>query len=100
MIFIFQINLFLFECSNIDFYRTKTNFANITLRIKGNKEERNLFNINFNKSNYPLEIRINGIKQNIIKYSYYFNNTDNYVELIWNHNKINCNNMFKSCASI
>ena len=99
MIFIFLINLFLFECSNIDFYRTRTNFANITLRIKGNQEQ-NLFNINFNKSNYPYEIRINGINQNIIKYSYYFNNTDNYVELIWNHNKINCNNMFKSCSSI
>ena len=54
----------------------------------------------FNEINYPYEISINLIKQNEVSYNYNFNKSDNYVELLWNDNRINCENMFKGCSSI
>ena len=49
---------------------------------------------------YPDNIYINGKKEEMVNYSYYFNQTDNYVELIWNNSITNCENMFRGCSSI
>ena len=72
--------------------------SNITLKIKG-IGYRNIFGIdvgnNFEKQYYPNEIHINGNKQDIINHTYYFNLTDNIVELFWNHSITNCRNMFR-----
>ena len=54
----------------------------------------------FNSQNYPNEIYINGKKQNNINYYYYFNDTDNYIELIWNNSINNCGCMFYDCINI
>ena len=72
------------------------NFSKITLKVKGigfnNILGRALGYLieagdcSFKNTNYPNEIYINGIRQKIINYSYYFNETYNLVELIWNNN--------------
>ena len=66
----------------------------------------NLINLNVNINNffgtqyYPDEIKINGNKQDIINHTYYFNLTENIVELIWNHSITNCTHMFRRCYDI
>ena len=82
-------------------------FSKITLKIKGIGEKTLLGNGYFqnqsqffNSTFYPDQIIINGIQQNIINYSYYFNLTENYVELIWNKEINNAKNMFRSCSDI
>ena len=73
--------------------------ANITLLIKG-IGEKNIISGEFNKSKYPNEIFINGKKQPSIKSSYQFNQTNNIIELFWNHNNIECSYMFKECYDL
>ena len=94
------INLIILSSNNI------TKYPNITLKIKG-KGYNNIFTsgnhsylYEFNSSYYPDEIYINGNKQNIVNYSYYFNDTDNYIELIWNNIIITCACMFYDCINI
>ena len=45
-------------------------------------------------------IYINGIKQPTINYSYYLNETDNFIDLIWNNSINNCRCMFYECQDI
>ena len=81
-------------------------FSNITLKIKG-KGNNYIFghNINgllFSTYSYPNKVYINGIKQ-IIYYLdgiFFFNETDNLVELIWNKDITFCNYMFSDCNAI
>ena len=84
------------------FYSLEYGFSNITLKISG-IGEKNIFCSKtnyFNTSYYPNEIYINGEKQDNIAYNYYFNQSENYVELIWN-NTINCTKyMFYDCKDI
>ena len=54
----------------------------------------------FDKANYPEKVYINGIRQNQINFAYYFNETENIVDLIWNKTINNCNYMFNSCSNI
>ena len=77
-------------------------FSNITLKVKGpgnniifwsNTQE-------FSPNYYPNLIYINDIQQNIINHSFYFNETENKVKLVWNNSITNCKNMFKNCPSI
>ncbi len=76
---------------------------NISLKIVGigynnilSSEEGNFFD----KANYPDIVYINGIRQNLINYTYYFSETENIVDLIWNKTFKNCNYMFNSCSNI
>ena len=64
-------------------------FSYITLKING-IENKNVFSSpdDFNSKYYPNIIHIKGIKQSTMAYSYYFNKTDNFVNLILN-NSIN-----------
>ena len=43
---------------------------------------------------------INGEKQDNLKYSYYFNQSDNIIELIWNRKLTSTKNMFYKCSDI
>ena len=79
-------------------------FSNITLKIKGIGYKNILGEYSdskpFESIYYPNEVYINGIKQNIVNYSYYLNLTDNYIELIWFNNINNCRCMFRYCSDI
>ena len=80
-----------------------SNFSNITLKIKGiglSNIFSNTSNRKFNAVNFPKEVIINGEIQNTVNYSYYFNQTINIVELKWDNNNINCQNMFRECNNI
>ena len=100
LIFILVINLII---TSISFpydelqLGIKMNSANITLKIKG-KETQNIFNDGYNI--YPNVVKINGIKQDRVQSRYYFNKTDNKVELYWDNNNINCIKMFCACRNI
>ena len=77
--------------------------SKISLKIKGIGESAILGNegdLNFSGINYLKEVYINENKQETIDNRYYFNQTDNYVELIWDNNINNCDNMFINCTNI
>ena len=63
------------------------NFSYITLKINGigSKNILTEYREYFNSTYYPDIIKINGEQQYTINYSYYFNQTEKYVELIWNN---------------
>ena len=78
-------------------------FWNITLKIQGIGFSNILgysSSKKFSSKYYPKEIFINGIIQNKINYSYYFNQTENLVELFWNTIIKNCEYMFYECSNI
>ena len=106
------INAFKLIIINI-FCQIETNFLNdlfsfhhsskITLKIKGIGDQYifgNEIHYNFTGINYLKRVYINGNEQNMIKYKYYFNETNNFVELIWDDNLNNCGYMFFRCTSI
>ena len=84
--------------------------SKITLKLKGNGQNNILGGslgyttnegvCNFAKQYYPDEIYINRVLQNIVNYSYYFNETNNFIELIWYNRKIDCVCMFHECSNI
>ena len=94
-IFFLTINISINALFNkYEIYKIVYHFTNITLRIKGNGNKQ-IFGSMFNKNNYPNKVYINGLMQDVVNYTYLFNKSDNYVELFWEHNKINCDNMFR-----
>ena len=105
------INLIQFIIVGI-FYQIKCNIlfnlfhfqvSKITLKIKGIGTHfifGNDNNYKFTGINYLNEVTINGNKQDTITYNYYFNQTDNFVELIWDKNINNCSCMFFRCSNI
>ena len=80
LILILVINPFIISFLYDELYISKFNSANITLKIKG-KETQNIFNDGYNINSYPNVVKINGIKQDRVQSRYYFNKTDNKVEL-------------------
>ena len=96
------INIFIsIKGNKFDFYYF--HYSKITLKVKGIGENNILGDnkdYNFSDIDYLKEVFINGHKQDKIDYKYYFNQTDNYVELIWNDSITNCDNMFFLCTSI
>ena len=70
-------------------------YSYITLKVAALKDIKI-----FSSYTYPDEIYINGIKQNVINYSYYFNLSDNLVELIWNNTIKSLQIMFCGCTDI
>ena len=75
-----------------------TTYWNITLKIQGigfsNILGYSPDGRNFSSSDYPNEVSINGIIQNTINFSYYFNQTENFVELFWNNTIKSCGYLF------
>ena len=73
--------------------------SKIALKVKGIGENV-ILNSNYQNKNYLKEVFINREKKNIVAYKYQFNQTENFVELIWNDYINNTENMFKDCTSI
>ena len=77
-------------------------FSNITLKI-GGIGEKNIFCFDstlYRIKYYPDEIYINREKQNNVNYRYYFNQTENVVELVWYNHINDSQNMFNECPDI
>ena len=75
--------------------------SNITLKIKGIGSYEIFEESFFSESECrPNEIYINGNRTDIIAYKYYFNQNENYVELIWHNNINTCKYMFRNCYKI
>ena len=97
------INIFCKIKSNIIFDLFYVQYSSkITLKVKGIGDINILGNINnqFEGIRYLKEVHINGIRQNQIKRSYSFGQTDNIVELIWDDNLDSCESMFWQCKEI
>ena len=76
-------------------------FSKITLKINGIGNKKILTSDNnFNSNYYPNIIYINSELQDTIKNSYYFNQTNNIVVLIWNITINYCKSMFYGCSDI
>ena len=73
--------------------------SKITLKVKGTGEN-SISNKDFKGLNYLKEIHINSNTNNKKTYQYSFTQEDNLVELIWNDNIDNADNMFKDCKNI
>ena len=99
------LNLIIFINNNI---QNNIYSNNITLKINSSGYHNILGFIEFDSDYieyfdpiyYPNEVYINGEKQNNITYKYYFNETDNFIELIWNNNIKSAENMFYFCEDI
>ena len=79
------INLFIVILSIQKFLFLESKISNITLKMRGIGYKKIFRNTtNFKEIDYPNEVYINGEKQNTLNYTYYFNQTDNIVELFWN----------------
>ena len=81
----------------------ETNLYSIKLKIKGIGYN-NIFgkegDLAFKTQYYPNDIIINGINQTEKTNIYYFNKTDNLVELYWNNKIRETWNMFRRCYNI
>ena len=100
--FLIILNLFIQSLLNNDLIFAKFNFSAIKLKIIGIGSKK-IFQQSksfFNVINYPIEIFINSVKQNVVNYSYYFNQTENLIELRWNNNINNTRYMFFECHDI
>ena len=76
-------------------------FSNITLKINGIGYKKVFTSYNdFGREYYPNMIYINGIKLSTINYSYYLNETYNFIDLIWNNSINYCEWMFYECKDI
>ena len=96
--FFIMINLYYRTKSNINDFNFLKN-SKITLKVKGIGENA-IINNNFQNISYLRKVYINKEIQPIKTYKYFFNQTDNFVELIWNDNIITTENMFKECMNI
>ena len=77
--------------------------SKIYLKIKGKGENTilgNMTGFNFERINHLKYVFINEKQQNSIEYKYYFNKTDNFVELIFDDDIDNCAKMFANCINI
>ena len=93
------ISLFQTVLSNNNIKFIENKFSNVTLKINGIGEKR-VFGSDLNYQDYPKIIYINEIKQNRITYTYNLNETDNFVELIWDKSISTCYHMFYECVDI
>ena len=81
------------------------NSYDIKLKIKGTGNKK-VFNQNYcswlgeYNSYYPDKVIINGKEQNIVTHSYYLNETDNLITLVFNNKLKNCCSMFSGCSDI
>ena len=109
---IFINNIILFEFLILNIFiqilsSEKNNLGNfgistISLKINGTsfKEIFCSKTENFSKIYYPNKVIINGNEQLIVNHTYYFNHTDNFVEIIWNKSINQSIYMFYGCTNI
>ena len=102
---IFAINIINIIChiKNQIFDLFNLQDSKIILKIRGFGDIAifgNETNHNFEGINHLKEVYINENKQNSTEYRYYFTRTNNIVELIWDDDITNCQNMFYKCTTI
>ena len=92
------IQILSYEKYNID----KSEFSTISLKINGTgyKEIFCSNTKNFSNIYYPNKVKINGNEQLVVNHTYYFNQTDNFVEIIWNRDINKSVLMFYRCTNI
>ena len=110
IILLFKILILLNSLNKANCYKFDFNYfqySKISLKVKGEGYNTILgtdsnidTNNNFNGMNFLIEIKINGKTEATKKKMYYFNELDNSVDLIWNDNIDNCDNMFYECENI
>ena len=108
IIFILLIIIkFLKMLSNNKQHLIEYNFSKISLKIKGTGPKKILGYekgsneiLAFESKYFPDEVHINGEIQNIVNYTYNFELSINYVELIWNNSLNSSENMFRECRDI
>ena len=88
----------LIKCARFQFFYFQ-NLSKISLKINLIGDSKILGN-SFSNFNYLKEVHINGNIIDTKSKKYYFNQTDNYVDSIWNDNINNCANMFDGCSNI
>ena len=91
------IFLLFFHKKNNDTLRELNYNSKIILTIYG-KGTKNIFHNDFEF--LPAQIKINNEEVKTIEASYYFEDQENIVELIWNHQLTNSSIMFSSCKEI
>ena len=74
-------------------------FSNITLKIEG-PGFKSILSSSFNSSNYPDIIYINGNQNYTISNTYFFDEINNTVDLIWNNTIDSCSYMFSGWNDI
>jgi len=97
------INLFCQIKCNTQFNLFYFQYSKITLKIKGIGDNYILGKkgyYTFASINYLKNVIINGNIQDTIEYNYYFNLTDNFVELILDEDLTNCEYMLYGCSKI
>ena len=99
IVFTIFLNLFIQVLPVINTYLLKSNSNKIELKLKGTGNVY-ILGPDFNNSYYPNMVYINGYLINPVNYSYYFEQIDNYVELIWNYSINYCKYMFFKCSDI
>ena len=99
IIIIYMIIINLIQINNSD---NEYFVPNTTIQIKGPGTKKILSDYFFkNNNNFPNKIFINGNENTTMNYSYYLNQTNNTVQLLWNNSNIDsCNNMFYYCPDI
>ena len=93
------IGLFAHGFSINIFQLIKFHLSSIKLKIKG-IGEKNAFSSRYQQKYRPNKVYINDIPQKNVNYSYFFNQLDNTVELIWNDDIKYFGYMFANCFDI
>ena len=93
------INLFTLILSNNKIILAQYKDSYITLKIK-DKGSANVFYSLLSKGYYPNGVYINGYNQSTITYKYNFNQTDNFVKLVWNNPINDDQKLFYLCSKI
>ena len=93
------IGLFAHGFSINIFQLIKFHLSSIKLKIKG-IGEKNAFSSRYQKQYWPNKVYINDIQKEKVNYSYFFIQSDNTVELIWNDDIKYFGHMFANCFDI
>ena len=99
IIIIIISNLFLQVLPANKSYLIASNLNKIKLKIKGTGHKYILCP-DFENEYYPNMIYINGNLSKIVTYSYFFDQIENYVELIWDYKIDHCKYIFHKCSDI
>ena len=100
LLFLFTIQLFS-SFDSIYFFKFSYD-SYITLKVKGpgNNQVFTSQSEWFNTGLYPNEVHINGINMSQVTHTYYLNQTENNVKLVWHNEVKSCYSMFCYCYDI
>ena len=85
--------------NNNKFHFIEYKFSKILLKLNGIGQKK-ILNPSFKNFDKLKEVYINGISQIIKDYNYFFNETNNLIELIFEDYVTNCGNIFTGCSDV